>query len=556
MAKIFVNFASPEELKLIPGVGNKTADAIVAIRQDHGNITPILLTGIMRKSISPEVMACLDFTPNTEYFGGREEEDVEENLGEELVKSQIKKQIENTLWPHREGHTEPSKMGAYGGAEAASGSSSVTTSKKTTAAMAGVKELRSRSKSRASKRETEKKSKRRLQLGDISPAEEEMTELCPPKGKEKKTKKTDVTKQTPNKTPVPRGTKLPKESELQDSSEDSSEEDEDEDEDSEDSEEGLSLHTAKSVFRRKGGIPALKSLPKTLQYDGKTKWLPFKHKFTRYAEVCQWSAAECLDCLIWCLTGKASDFCATLMQRSEHLSYRKLLSRLEERFGDRELPAAAQVRFQNALQKKDETLEDWADRVLELAGKAFKEVPEKYSNQQAITRFCQGLQDLDAGHHVAMQRPKTMDDAMNEVRLYQHTKEAMYGRKSGRSRVTRVTAEDYEDDVPQVCSVAEKPQYSTPSTVEKAIVKLQEDMAKFFRNLEKMQPGSQPQTASGGQKSTKAETRRCYNCQEIGHLIKNCPHPKKRDLNKSGTSQGTGARTQPRQGPKDGSQRQ
>ena len=62
------------------------------------------------------------------------------------------------------------------------------------------------------------------------------------------------------------------------------------------------------------------------------------------------------------------------MQRLEHLSCRKLLSRLEERFGDRKLPALAQVRFQNATKKKDETLEDCADWLLELAGKAFQQM--------------------------------------------------------------------------------------------------------------------------------------------------------------------------------------
>ena len=158
MAKIFVNFASPEELKPIPGVGNKTAGAIVAIRQDHGNITPILLTGIMRKSISPEVMDCLDFTPSPDYFGGRDE-DVDENLEEEpdlrdseLVNSQIQKQIEDTFWPHREGNAEPSKLGAYGGVGAVPRSSSATIFKKVTTGTAGLKQLRSASKSRASKK--------------------------------------------------------------------------------------------------------------------------------------------------------------------------------------------------------------------------------------------------------------------------------------------------------------------------------------------------------------------------------------------------------------------
>ena len=132
----------------------------------------------------------------------------------------------------------------------------------------------------------------------------------------------------------------------------------------------------------------------------------------------------------------------------------------------------------------------------------------------------------------------------------------MYGRKSGRSRATRVTVEDYEDNVPQIYFVAEKPQPSTPSTVEKAIVMLHEDMAKMFQQSVKIQPGSHSQEASGSQSSTKAEKRRCHNCHEIGHLIKTCPGPGRRDLNKSGSSQGTGAQARTREGPTDGSQLQ
>ena len=96
----------------------------------------------------------------------------------------------------------------------------------------------------------------------------------------------------------------------------------------------------------------LRTLPKQLQYDGKSNWLPFKHRFTKYAESSDWTAEECLDCLSWCFTGKAVDFCATLMERTKHLSYRKLLKRFDDRCGDRELPASAQVRFQQATQIK------------------------------------------------------------------------------------------------------------------------------------------------------------------------------------------------------------
>ena len=68
----------------------------------------------------------------------------------------------------------------------------------------------------------------------------------------------------------------------------------------------------------------LRTLPKQLQYDGKSNWLHFKRKFTKYAESSDWTAEKCLDCLSWCLTGKAADFCATLMERTKHNSYWKL----------------------------------------------------------------------------------------------------------------------------------------------------------------------------------------------------------------------------------------
>ena len=147
----------------------------------------------------------------------------------------------------------------------------------------------------------------------------------------------------------------------------------------------------------------------------------------------------------WCLTGKAADFCATLMERTKHLSYRKWLKRLDDRFGDRELPASAQVRFQQATQKREEYLEDWADQVLTLSGKAFYELPEKYRNQQAVARFCQGLKDAEAGLCVCMRKPSSMGDALNEIKFFQPTKDAIYGHRKDQKVSSRVTEEDLED---------------------------------------------------------------------------------------------------------------
>jgi hypothetical protein len=52
-----------------------------------------------------------------------------------------------------------------------------------------------------------------------------------------------------------------------------------------------------------------------------------------------------------------------------------LIRKLEKRFGFRELPETAQVQFNNARQTPEELLEDWADRVLSLATRAFRDLP-------------------------------------------------------------------------------------------------------------------------------------------------------------------------------------
>ncbi|KAH3794885.1 hypothetical protein DPMN_148423 [Dreissena polymorpha] len=56
------------------------------------------------------------------------------------------------------------------------------------------------------------------------------------------------------------------------------------------------------------------NLTKTLTYDGKSNWRAFYVKFAKYAEAQRWSAQDCKDNLCWCLTGKAGDFFANVVE--------------------------------------------------------------------------------------------------------------------------------------------------------------------------------------------------------------------------------------------------
>ena len=484
--RISVNFATPRELRIIPGVGDKMAEAIVEMRLRNSNVTASLLSSILRKRLPEDVLACLDFRPNPNFAATDEQQDdgygavsldYEDGYKAQLTE-EIKREIENRLWP--ESSNIPKERGTVGGPEA----SSVPLTRR--GAVHGPEAFfvpwtkpvykmstamqedpihqdtvfpKEKTKKHKDDKSQSPKVRRKLNLeecSDESEGAEKKHRSTKLKTEHKSTKQKisaeDDTRKHSNKLQLLEKSdkfsdkdkySLSKEKKKQKKSAVHSKKHRQETSSSSSSEDsGSDSDVVKKKSQKKS---VLHTLPKQLQYDGKSNWLHFKHKFIKYAKSSDWTAEECLDCLSWCLTGKAADFCATLMERKRHLSYRKLMKRLDDRFIDRELPSSAQVRFQQATQKKEESLEDWADRVLTLSGKAFKELPEKYSNQQAVARFCQGLNDAEAGLCVCMGKPSSMGDALNEIKLYQHTKDAIYGHRKERTVSSRVTAEDLED---------------------------------------------------------------------------------------------------------------
>ena len=109
--RIAVNFATPRELRIIPGIGDKLAKAIVEVRLRQGNVTAPLLSSILRKRIPEDILACLDFRQNPDYDTADEQQDdgygadsLDYDDGskaqwteEDVYRSQIKDEIKNRL---------------------------------------------------------------------------------------------------------------------------------------------------------------------------------------------------------------------------------------------------------------------------------------------------------------------------------------------------------------------------------------------------------------------------------------------------------------------------
>ena len=269
---------------------------------------------------------------------------------------------------------------------------------------------------------------------------------------------------------------------------------------------------------------ALKDIPRTMSYDGKANWRSWHMKFVQYAVAYQWTEEDCKTCLIHCLMGKALDHCTRLLQTNPSLSYRRLVDKLDSRFGA-ELQASAQAKFNIATQNKGESIEDWSDRVQDLATIAFREVSESYANRQTIDRFCQGLSDVDAGHSVFMRKFDSIEQAMNEIRLYQHSRKSMVGDKHD-----PYSASNYESAAADVCAVQMKrdQDQQTASNVARDIADLKEQLSKLtFRSRRPTRQSDR--------------SRSCYVCGDTTHLARECPK-RHVDLNAKGSGERTESR--------------
>ena len=182
---------------------------------------------------------------------------------------------------------------------------------------------------------------------------------------------------------------------------------------------------------------------KWMKYNGDVEWGPFYSKFSTIAEYHQWSDPDCLFALSLTLEGAALKYFDILRRRGALLNFKEVVLRMEERFGKTSLRAASQLEFSSIAQRTDETIEQWGDRVMDTAQKAFGggTSPEIFQ-EQLIVRFALGCSDGEAGQQLINNPPCTLTEAIKRVKTYQLSRKAVARRQRA---VRSVSAErDWE----------------------------------------------------------------------------------------------------------------
>ncbi len=206
-----------------------------------------------------------------------------------------------------------------------------------------------------------------------------------------------------------------------------------------------------------------------------------------------------------------------------------------------------------AQHTKEESLVEWADRVVSLAFKAFPGLTDDaLVYRQAIMRFCQGCLDKRAGHYAINQRPSTMEDALDKVRWFQHTEKLMNERP--RRDIRSMTLSDSEEDDDEEYG---GPQYSVSRAftgsggseqqtsnkkvhfqrdaqsstrldkLESKVNKMDDKIDNIMSSMESLKDAVKKiSTRSPSPRPRSRSPLRCFGCGKEGHFKNMCPENK------------------------------
>lgn len=114
------------------------------------------------------------------------------------------------------------------------------------------------------------------------------------------------------------------------------------------------------------------------------------------AECHQWNDDERFVTLSLSLSGNALKVFDLARCSSKELTMAAIVTRMEERFGKQQLPAAVALEFSTMSQGNEETIEQWGERIFDVTQRAFgPDVNLQVLHNQMVTRFTAGYSAIN-----------------------------------------------------------------------------------------------------------------------------------------------------------------
>ena len=279
-------------------------------------------------------------------------------------------------------------------------------------------------------------------------------------------------------------------------------------------------------------IPAVTPTGRTKQkpekFDGSSDWSDYLNHFEMVSLWNCWSDEEKAVQLSMSLTSAArqawsDSFCDGRIP----LTYDSLVSALTQRFKPEGQEEAFKAEFRHRVRRKDESFLEFGHNLRRLAIRAFPRINHMSREELVVDQFLVGLSEVDMRRHVSLSHPANVDQAITLATEFETVTQSFKSPLAAKPK--------------QVAAVSD-----VGATVGTGHGSSTDELLKVLIDLVKKQNvGQKPRNGPRGKNPNIV----CYNCQNKGHIAKNCPA---RQTTTTPTTTTTTTETNPTQQPLNG----
>lgn len=208
----------------------------------------------------------------------------------------------------------------------------------------------------------------------------------------------------------------------------------------------------------------------------------------------------------------------------EYLPYQEFKERLEERFCSIGTASEFRERFRNCLQGKNEDVDEFADKLLELAAQAFPNLAQEHRNEEILDQFIKGVRAVPSIKEALMiGQIGSLQEAKRMLRRLITAKELTH-----RHQDSVRTAEDQElrEQLNKQADMLEQQRKEIEQ-----LKRLARPVHPVQQHMHTVQPPVQPpahpvQRQQYLQQQQQQQAPRCFNCGQPGHLQMHCQQPR------------------------------